>query len=208
MVKKLGSILMLIGVTLFMFVIYSKGKTYFEQKKLIKEYTSLTFTEETIEESPEQIEPTKGEVIGILEIPKLDLEVPIAEGADQDNIRFAVGHLPSSSSVNHLGEKNKNFAIAGHRSYTYGKFFNRLDELSEGNELTVYAQNKIFKYKVFDKQIVEPTNVEVVYPIKDKSVVTLITCHPPYSDKQRLIVTGELVSEKVLDGNEFLELGK
>lgn len=197
---------MLIGVILFLFVIYSKGKTYFEQKKLVEEYTSLTFaTDETIEESTDQIEPDNGDVIGILEIPKLKLEVPIAEGADEENIRFAVGHLPSSSSIHRLGEKDNNFAIAGHRSYTYGKFFNRLDELDEGNELTVFAQNKVFKYRVFDKKIVEPTNVEVVYPIEGKSVVTLITCHPPYSDKQRLIVTGELVSEEKLDGSELLE---
>ncbi|MDQ0215278.1 sortase A [Oikeobacillus pervagus] len=200
--NKLGSVFILIGISLLLFVAFTKGKTYIEQKKLMKEYTSLTFTE-AIEESSEQPEPENGDVLGILEIPKIDLKTPIAEGARAEDIRYAVGHLPSSGKVGNLGKKNQNFAIAGHRSYTYGKFFNRLDELNEGNNIIVYARNKIFTYKVFDKKIVKPTDVDVMNPLKDQSIITLITCHPKYSDKERLIVFSELVSEKTLDGSEF-----
>lgn len=203
--KKLGSIIILIGVSLFLFVAYTKATTYFEQKKLMEEYTSLTFIEDSNDEEV-FIKPDKGDIIGVLEIPKLNLEVSIAEGAEQENIRFSVGHLPSSGSINSLGKVNNNFAIAGHRSYTYGKFFNRLDELSEGNELIIYARNKIFTYHVIDKKVVDPTDIDVVYPIEGKSVVTLITCHPLYSNKQRLIVTGEFVSVEDSDEGEHPEV--
>ncbi|WP_412176741.1 sortase [Bacillus sp. T3] len=93
--------------------------------------------------------------------------------------------------------------MAGHRSYTYGKFFNRLDELVKGDQVILYAQNSVYTYKVFDKKIVSPSSVDVINPISGKSVLTLITCHPKYSDKQRLIVFCELISDKELGTGEI-----
>jgi sortase A len=120
------------------------------------------------------------------------------------DLKYAVGHLPSSSSTYHLGKNNQNFVIAGHRSHTYGKFFNRLDELQKGDHVIIYVQNKVLTYKVYNKKIVEPTETDVIYPIKNKSMVTLVTCHPKYSDKQRLIVFTELDAEHTKDGrNKF-----
>ncbi|NMD69176.1 class D sortase [Bacillus sp. DNRA2] len=200
--KKIGNLFILTGIVVLVFILYAKGKTYYEQKKLIEEYTSLSFSETAPEEKAD-VPAETGDMIGILEIPKIDLKTPMTEGAEPENIRYAVGHLPSSSSTNELGKKNKNFAIAGHRSYTYGKFFNRLDELENNDEVTIYSQNKVLIYRVFDKKIVKPSNVDVINPIEEKSIVTLITCHPEYSDKQRLIVFGELVSERKMDGSEI-----
>lgn len=162
-----------------------------EQKKLTEEFTSLNFTEKT-EASSKQQEPQNGDSIGMLAIPKIDLKTPIVEGATPENIKYAVGHLPSSGSLNELGKTNQNFAIAGHRSYTYGQFFNRLDELEKGNEIILTTKNKEYTYKIYQKKIVKPTDVDVIKPVKGKSTLTLITCHPKYSNKQRLIVFGEL----------------
>lgn len=189
--RNLGSILIVIGSTLFIFVAYAKMQTYVEQKKLTEEFTSLNFTEKT-EASSKQQEPQNGDSIGMLEIPKIDLKTPIVEGATPENIKYAVGHLPSSSSLNELGKTDQNFAIAGHRSYTYGQFFNRLDELEKGNEIILTTKNKEYTYKIYQKKIVKPTDVDVIKPVTGKSILTLITCHPKYSNKQRLIVFGEL----------------
>ncbi|WP_185762555.1 sortase [Bacillus methanolicus] len=101
-----------------------------------------------------------------------------------------------------MGKKNQNFVIAGHRSYTYGKFFNRLDELQKGDYIIINVQNKVLTYKVFNKKIVKPTETDIIYPIKNKSMVTLVTCHPKYSDKQRLIVFAELEAEQIKDGRD------
>ncbi|WP_394238888.1 class D sortase [Niallia oryzisoli] len=204
--KKLGNLLILFGMVLLIFVIYAKVQTYMEQKKLIDEYTSLTFTGNSADESIEKLQSAKkGDTIGILQIPKIDLETPIVEGADIEDIKFAVGHLPASGKTNDLGKVNHNFVIAGHRSYIYGKYFNRLDELQIDNEILISIGNKEYTYKIKDKKIVEPTDVDVIKPMKDKSLVTLITCHPKNSDKQRLIVYGEFVSERTFDGHEIAE---
>ena len=208
--KKLGNLFVLLGVALLLFVGFTKVQTYTEQQKLIKEYTALNFADETVDVSEDIDTSTLPEVthegaIGLLEIPKIDLTTAIVEGAGSEEIKYAVGHLPSSASLHELGGQNQNFAIAGHRSYTYGKHFNRLDELEPGHEITIYAGKRVLTYHVFDKQIVKPTDVHVVNPIEGKSVVTLITCHPERSNKQRLIVFGELVEEKTLDGSEFVK---
>ncbi|WP_147532760.1 class D sortase [Bacillus marasmi] len=207
MMKKLGNLFIFTGIAVLIFIVYVKGKTYFEQKQLVEEYTSLSFTE-TAPNEKTGVAPKEGDTIGILEIPKIELKTPMTEGAGPEQIKFAVGHLPSSSSTHELGKMNTNFAIAGHRSFTYGQFFNRLDELGKNDKMTLYTQNKVLTYKVIDKKIVDPSNVEVIYPIKEKSMVTLITCHPERSDKQRLIVSCELVSEKVLDGHEIEKMIK
>lgn len=179
-------------------------KVILEQQKLMEEFESLTFDEITAEaSSKEPVEISDGDVIGLLEIPRLDLKTPVVEGASQENIEHAVGHLPSSGSIKNLGEIHSNFAIAGHRTATYGKFFNRLDEMEVGDELILSARGSVYTYIVSEKKIIAPTEVEVTYPVKDKSLITLITCHPMYSNKQRLIVIGEFAHEKRLDGSEF-----
>lgn len=191
-------------MALLLFVAYAKVQTYLEQKRMMEEYTQLNLAAGS-DDNP-SAEVKRGETIGMLEIEKIGLKTAMVEGAEQENIKFAVGHLPFSASLNELGKENHNFAIVGHRSYTFGKFFNRLDEVEKDDEIIVYARNKVLTYKVFDKKIVKPNNVDVVNPIKGKSVVTLITCYPEYSDAQRLVLFSELVEEKKLDGSEFAAL--
>lgn len=202
--KKLGNLFLIIGMALLLFVAYAKVQTYLEQKKMIEEYTSLNLAANSDDTSLSEVK--RGETIGLLEIEKIGLKVAMVEGSEQDNIKFALGHLPFSASLNELGKNNHNFAIVGHRSFTYGKFFNRLDEMEKDDTIVVYARNKVLTYKIFDKKIVKPNNVDVVNPIKGKSVVTLITCYPEYSDAQRLVLFSELVEEKKLDGSEFAAL--
>lgn len=194
--KKLSSILIFLGLALIIFVAYTKIQTYMEQKKLVEELNALTFPKETEQQAKAaKSKPKDGEAIGILKISKIDLKTPVVEGATQDDIRYAVGHLPSSGSVDDLGKDNQNFAIAGHRSYTYGQFFNRLDELKKGNKIILNTKERKFTYKVFKKKIIKPTDVEVVKPIKGKSIITLITCHPKNSNKQRLVIFAELAAD-------------
>ncbi|MFC5543417.1 MAG: class D sortase [Bacilli bacterium] len=192
MKRKIGNLLLLIGLAILAFVAFTKIKIYYEQHKLEKEFSSIEFA--TSEDDLGNTEPTSfndGDMIGKLTIPKIDLTTPIVEGASQKNMESAVGHLTNSSPLSSLGDKNSNFAIAGHRTATFGKFFNRLDELEKGDEFIIETKTKKYTFNVINSQIVKPTAVEVILPVEDQSLVTLITCHPIYSNKYRLIITGE-----------------
>lgn len=125
--------------------------------------------------------------IGIIKIPKLDLKVAVGEGIDNNTLKYAVGHFEGTAMP---GEKG-NFCVAGHRSYTYSEYFNRLDELKEGDDIIVKTNKGEFTYKVYEKKVVEPTEVSVLDKTKD-ATITLVTCTPIRVATHRLIVKGRL----------------
>lgn len=125
--------------------------------------------------------------IGIMKIPKIDLKVAVAEGIDDETLKYAVGHFVGTAMP---GEKG-NFSVAGHRSYTYSEYFNRLDELKLGDDIIVKTKNGEFTYKVYEIKVVEPTEISVLDKTKD-ATVTLVTCTPVRVATHRLIVKGRL----------------
>jgi len=126
--------------------------------------------------------------IGILSIPKLDLEVAISEGVTMNNLKYSVAHYSNSAG---LGEKG-NCSIAGHRSYSYNEFFNRLDEINKGDYIYIETAKNKFTYIVYDSFVVQPTETWVL-DSREKYEITLITCTPIRVATHRLIIKGELV---------------
>lgn len=142
-----------------------------------------------IEASPNAKPPSEdvNAAIGIIKIPKIDLKVAVGEGIDNNTLKYAVGHFEGTAMP---GEKG-NFAVAGHRSYTYSEYFNRLDELNIGDDITVKTKKGEFTYRVYEKKVVEPTEVSVLDKTKD-ATITLVTCTPIRVATHRLIIKGKL----------------
>ncbi len=129
-------------------------------------------------------------VIGVLEIPKLGLQRVIAEGITNKTLNdpnSGVGHYPGTALP---GEKG-NFAITGHRNGNGGTFFD-LDKVGKGDLVRVITPEGIWKYRVTKTEVVEPENNEALLNLPFSSTITITTCHPKWSDKQRLLVVGEL----------------
>ncbi|MEG0578475.1 MAG: class D sortase [Niameybacter sp.] len=135
--------------------------------------------------------PNGIEVIGLITIPKLDVSLMLVEGVSDQALKFAAGHMPGTALPGEVG----NCAIAGHRSYTFGEYFNRIDELEMGDEIHITVGKETYIYQVYESFLVEPTEMSVTEPQGDKKVVTLITCHPVVNATHRLIVRGELVEK-------------
>jgi sortase A len=124
-------------------------------------------------------------VIGAITIDKIDLIAPIGEGFGLDVLKFTIGHLPESAGLGEVG----NTVLAGHRSYSYGVFFNRLDELEIGDEIKITAgDGTVYTYEVYEKYIVEPDDLSPMRGSSSNKVLTLITCHPPIIADSRLII--------------------
>ncbi len=132
-------------------------------------------------------------VLGIIRIDKIDVKAPIVEGVEASNLKVGIGHIPGTAALGQAG----NSALAGHRSYTFGKFFNRLDELVVGDEIRITTKKEDLVYKVYEKLVVTPDDVSVLKGDKDKNIITLITCTPIYVASHRLIIHASLV-ERVL----------
>jgi sortase A len=131
--------------------------------------------------------PLAGGAIAEIRIEKIGMNVPVVEGVGVAELRKAPGHYPSTPLPGELG----NAAIAGHRT-TYGAPFNRLGEVLPGDLIQVRTLRGEFTYRAEAQRVVKPSQVEVLDPTPDARL-TLTTCHPKYSAKERLIVTAVLV---------------
>jgi sortase A len=123
--------------------------------------------------------------------PVTDKTYVVVSGVTLADLAQGPGHYPQTAAPGEAG----NFAVAGHRT-THGAPFFRLDELREGDEIHVVdRQGDEHVYAFREQRIVAPTNLDVLgsEPIPDaQGIITLTTCHPRFSNSQRLIVFGEL----------------
>ena len=140
-----------------------------------------------------------GDGLTTLEIPKLDVKILVVEGTTPAALRAGAGHYKESPLPGEPG----NVAIAGHRT-TYGRPFNRMDELTEGDIVTLttpFAKHTYEAVGDFDGHgnpwVVPPTDFSVVEQTAG-SMLTLTTCHPKGSARQRLIMRFKLVKSENL----------
>lgn len=150
---------------------------------------------------PVMREPARtGTVFAIFYVPRWGprYEVPIAQGvADRTVLDVkGIGHYPDTAMPGGLG----NFALAAHRT-TYGKPFSRIAKLRKGDPLVVLTEDTWYVYRVTAHTIVAPQRVDVVAPVPGhpgqtakprKRLITLTTCHPKFSARERFVVHGEL----------------
>lgn len=122
----------------------------------------------------------------MIKIPKISVDRVVVEGVGVEELKKGPGHYPETALPGQLG----NMVISGHRT-TYGAPFFRLDELATGDEILIQDGQGTFKYRVSEKKIVAPTDLSVILPSSDARI-TLTTCNPKYSAKQRLIIVGTL----------------
>lgn len=133
-------------------------------------------------------------------IPKLGVEAMVVEGTSQAALRAGAGHYPNTPLPGETG----NVAIAGHR-VTYGRPFNRVDELKVGDEIKLETPLAMHTYRVVAHPgeaqapcpngacwVTDPHDWGAVSDLPGK-MLTLTTCHPKGSARQRLIVRAELV---------------
>ena len=130
--------------------------------------------------------PPPGDALGILRIPKLNVEKAVVEGVGEPELKKGPGHYPNTPMPGQAG----NAAIAGHRT-TYGAPFLNVDRLVRGDQILVTTRQGEFRYDVVGTKIVSPKEISVLDSTGDDRL-TLTTCHPRYSAKQRLVVVAAL----------------
>ena len=127
-----------------------------------------------------------GDALTRIRIPAINVDVVVVEGTTPSALRAGAGHYPSTP----LPCEEGNVGIAGHRT-TYGKPFHNLDMLHPGDPIILETPVGKCTYKVVRTQIVLPTDTHVVdqTPVP---MLTLTTCHPKGSARQRLVVQAQL----------------
>lgn len=130
--------------------------------------------------------------LGKMIIPKIGVDTVVIEGVGKTDLREGPGHWPSTPFPGQGG----NFVVSGHRT-TYGAPFFRLDKLEPGDVVDLVLPYAAVRYTVTRKVIVFPNQVEEVRQ-RGFEQISLATCHPIYSAKQRLVIQAELESFRLL----------
>src|SRR3989344_32807 len=197
---KMGFFLVIIGIAGIAFPFtygYFTGDIYFLQEVAPNQPEPALSGQSIRAENEASSTPTPdynlSNIKNRLIIPKAKVDMPIFLD-DSSSVLLKGGWLfPRTSQP----DKGGNSVIFGHR-FRYlppiSNTFYYLDKLEIGDEFIFIWQGKEYKYKMIEKKVIEPTDLSVIGPTQD-SRLTLITCAPLFSSKQRLVIVGSLISQ-------------
>ena len=211
LLRGVGQTLMTLGVVVLLFCVYElwvTGLVTAQEQDRLGDDLRATWAEPVQRPQPgepELVSLDLGQGFAVLHIPALEDYDPwvVVEGTSVADLKNGPGHIPGTALPGEVG----NVVVSGHRT-TYGAPFERLDELVAGSQVVLETRDSWFTYTVQDKSIVAPTATEVTLPVPGDAtakpvdrLLTLTTCHPKYSARQRLIVRAELsAASKKSDG--------
>ena len=138
-------------------------------------------------------------MMGYLNIPKIDIKVPIYHGTSNEVLQKGVGHLEGSSFP--VGGESTHSVLSAHSGLPSARLFTDLNQLKVGDMFYIYILDQVFAYKVDQVLVVEPADVDALDLQKGEDYVTLVTCTPYAVNTHRLLVRGTRVeySPEVLE---------
>lgn len=172
---------------------WTKGYMAVEQTSASEDVTSLEPGKDIHEGDGTSLyleQPSEGQEIGSISIPKLEISIPVFEGTTEAQLEKGVGHY--SGSV--LPGENNNSVLSGHRDTV----FRRLGEVDEGDVIIVETSAGEFTYRVNKIRIVDADDRTVIVP-KPEASLTVTTCYPfTYigDAPERYVLFGELIGSK------------
>lgn len=130
-------------------------------------------------------------LIGYVEIPKIDVYLPIYHGTSLEVLSMGAGHLEHTSLP--IGGEGSHSVISAHSAWPGQTFFDYLETLEVGDEFYIHVVNRVLKYVVDDIDVVTPEDTSKLHVFTGRDLVTLLTCTPYSVNTHRLLVRGERV---------------
>ena len=160
-------------------------------EKLKENSGRWTPTDEELEEYERLLNVSDTGIMGYIEIPKINVSLPIYHGTDEAILQIAIGHIPGSSLP--VGGKGTHCVVSGHRGLPSAKLFTDLDQLEEGDLFMMRILDETLTYEVDQVRIVEPEELSDLEIDEDKDLCTLVTCTPYGINSHRILVRGHRV---------------
>lgn len=158
-------------------------------------YNDALFTGETDEkERPDYGEllcTTEDGIMGYVEIPAIQIRLPIYHGCTENELSKGAGHLPSSSLP--VGGRSTHAVLAAHSGRADSKMFTDLDQIKEGDLVYLYVLNKTLTYEVDQITVTTPDDTDAIQIIDGEDLLTLLTCTPYGTNTHRLLVRGHRI---------------
>lgn len=135
-----------------------------------------------------------GGVIGDIQIPKINVDLPIYLGTDESVLQIGVGHVEGSSLP--VGGKSTHTVLSGHRGLPSAKLFTDLNLVSEGDVFLLKILGETLTYEVDRILIVEPNDTREIGIVNGEDYCTLITCTPYGINSHRILVRGHRIENQ------------
>ena len=132
--------------------------------------------------------------MGYINIPKINVELPIYHGTSDSVLQTSIGHLEETSLP--VGGESTHTVLSGHRGLPSAKLFTDLDKLTEGDTFTLNILNQTLTYEVDQIRIVEPTDLSDLQIEEGQDLCTLVTCTPYGINTHRLLVRGHRIANQ------------
>ena len=130
-------------------------------------------------------------IMGYIEVPIINVALPIYHGTSESVLQVAIGHLDWTSLP--VGGESSHAVISGHRGLPSAELFTRLDRLAKGDRFMIYVLNEILTYEVDQILIVLPEDVSALQITPGQDCCTLVTCTPYGINTHRILVRGHRV---------------
>lgn len=125
----------------------------------------------------------------IIDIPKIDVYLPVYHGTSTEVLKMGAGHLEGSSFP--VGGESTHAVISAHTGMSTAKMFTDLTDMEEGDLFFIHILNETLAYRVCDIQVILPDETDCLTIRTGRDLVSLITCTPYGLNTHRLVVTGE-----------------
>ena len=130
-------------------------------------------------------------IMGYIEIPKINVSIPVYHGTSEAVLQIAIGHLDWTSLP--VGGESSHCVVSGHRGLPSARLFTDLDQMEVGDTFLLYVLDEVLTYEVDQIRIVEPKETDDLLIVEGEDLCTLITCTPYGINTHRMLVRGHRV---------------
>ncbi len=176
-------------------------------KSLTSDNQRLTISSARRQEYESILDVDGNGMIGYIEIPNVNITLPVYHGTNDDVLQIAIGHLDWTSLP--VGGMSTHCVLSGHRGLPSAKLFTNLDQVKEGDTFVIRVLDEVLTYEVDQIRIVEPAAVDDLMIENGKDYCTLVTCTPYGVNSHRLLVRGHRVeneSESIRVTSEAIQI--
>ena len=157
--------------------------------KNINKYNYDLFNGTAENELPDYLNIHEGDVLGYIEIPSINIKLPIYYGTSVDILKKGVGVLDGTSLP--VEGENTHSVLSAHTGLANQRLFTDIDKLKDGDVFYLHILKKDLAYKVNQIKVVHPDEIDELKISDEKDYVTLLTCYPYGINTERLLVRGE-----------------
>ena len=165
-----------------------------EQKAMAEAYNATLRNEGTVSKCPyeyNEIMDFGNGMMGYIEIPIIDVYLPIYHGVSENVLSKGVGHM--SRTAFPIGGEGNHSVLTGHTGSPAAYLFTDLDKVKEGDQFFLYVLEETLAYEVDQILVVLPEDVDDILPEPGEDYCTLVTCTPYGVNSHRLLVRGHRV---------------